>query len=351
MNAPAPRPIRLVLGCTLGALAFSVLCFAPRLWLMREYIPGTLQWDRAHTFLLQCADPFRRDVEPAMLWRLLPPLVCHLLGLRGWGALLLPWLGIVAATGYVAHLHVRRLADIRFVFGGTLLFATTSAVLAPVGWLGLNDGWVWLGLLAVAFAGSPWTLLAACLLCPWVDERFLIGLPLALAVRQADGPAGLGRRDFLPLLGLLPCLAVRVAFAFDPAVAGPTQQFLQASLPQAGRLISWAPLAWWMALRAAWLPTAGAIRRFPWLLGGGAAATLVVSLLLAADQSRSAAILCPLVLLGGFAFAARHPRLAPRVALTVGLVNLLIPAAHVTLTKIDPIDNLLVELIRLRHSP
>jgi len=156
--------LRLIVLSTAASLLLSVIFFSPRLWLMTHYLPGTFQWDRAHTFLQQCEQPFRHDVEPAMLWRLLPPIVCHALGLRGWAALAVPWLGIVCATAYVATLLARRLADLGFVFGGTLMFATTSAVLVPVGWLGMNDAWTWLGLLVWAFADSPWARLAACLL-------------------------------------------------------------------------------------------------------------------------------------------------------------------------------------------
>ena len=344
------HPLRLALLCTLGALALSVLFFAPRLWLMRDYLPGTFQWDRAHTFLLQCEHPFRHDIEPAMLWRLLPPLVCHVLGLRGWAAFAIPWLGAVAATFYVARLNIQRLADARFVFGGTLLFATTSTVLVPVGWLGLNDGWIWLGLLAAAFARSRWTWLIACLLCPFVDERFIIGLPLALAVRHTDSQDRFSWQALMPLLGVLPYVTVRLALSFDPAISGPTKSFLATSAHQAVLLVPWAPLAWWMGLRAAWLPAVSAAWQRPWLLGGCAAATLVVCMMLASDMSRSAAILTPLVVLGGFTLAARRPDLAPRVALTTGIANVFIPAAHVTSNKLDPINNLAIELFRLLRS-
>ena len=37
-------------------------------------------------------------------------------------------------------------------------------------------------LLAVAFAPGRVPVLAACLLTPWIDERFVLGLPLALLV-------------------------------------------------------------------------------------------------------------------------------------------------------------------------
>jgi len=64
-------------------------------------------------------------------------------------------------------------------------------------------------------------------------------------------------------------------------------------------------------------------------------------------MSRSAAILVPLVLCGVFHFAAEHPAIAPRAVLFAGVLNLLIPAAHMTYTKIDPISVLPIELFRL----
>lgn len=66
------------------ALALSAFFFAPRLWLMDQYNPGTMEWDRAHTYLLQAQNPFRDDIEIVMRWRILPPLVAHLAGLQRW---------------------------------------------------------------------------------------------------------------------------------------------------------------------------------------------------------------------------------------------------------------------------
>ncbi len=335
--------------CTAGALGLSILFFAPRLWLMQTYLPGTFGWDRAHSFLLQCESPFRRDVEVSVLWRQLPPLVCNLLGLRGWAAFTVPWAGAIFATFYVAHLASRRLSDPRFVLGTTILFATTAAVLVPVGWLGMNDGWIWIGLLGVAFAESQWAVIAACLFCPWVDERFIIGLPLALAVRFSDAPERFHWRTFAPLLGLLPYTVLRLTISHYDSTGDRSLDFLKGAFRAVALTAPWAPIAWWMGLRVAWLPIYNAVRSRPWLLGGGALTTLLVCLFVATDMSRSTAILSPLLLLGVFQFAASRPDLAPRTLLTVGIANLLIPAAHVTFTKFDRIDNLAIELYRVLH--
>lgn len=333
-------------------LGLSVIFFAPRFWLMQHYVAGSFQWDRAHTFLLQCEDPFRRDIEPAMLWRVLPPLVAHTLHLPGLTPLALPWLGILAAIAYVAVVLRRTMDDWRFILGGTLLFSTTSAVLVPVGWLGMNDAWVWLGLLAVAFGRAPWTAPIACLLCPWIDERFIIGLPLAWLCHGFAADKEWRWSSLVVFLWVTPYAALRLWLGQrDAASLTVTHAFLAQALRQVVVLVPFVPLGWWMGLRAAWFAVGYAcwsqsgIKRYAALVVFAGTATIPV--LLAADLSRSIAILVPAVVLGCVTLAKRSPAIAPRATLVLAIVNLLIPAAHVTYTKIDPINPLPIELYRL----
>jgi hypothetical protein len=346
------HPRKAIVVITLLTVALSVVFFSPRLWLMREAVPGSFQWARAQTFLKQCADPFRRDIEPAMLWRVLPPLVAHHLKLPGHTPLALPWLGVLAATGYAAVILRRRCPDARVVFGGTLLLATTSAVLVPVGWLGVNDAWVWLGLLAVAFGRSAWALPVACVLCPWVDERFIIGFPLAWLVARLDRGEPLAGRALFAGLWLLPYAAVRLAVGRqDPAAGEAAAAFLQSQLQDGAKALPLVPLGWWMGLRAAWVAVIGALWAWPLrqsiFAGVVLLVTLGISALLASDFSRSAAIASPLVLAGCLALARRLPESGPRAVLAMGLANLVIPAAHVTYIHVDPISPLPLELFRL----
>lgn len=332
----------------LGSLTLSILLFSPRLWLMTTEVPGSFQWSRAATFLLQCEAPLRTDVEPAMLWRLLPPGVAHLLHLPGKTPLMLPWLGVLFATIYVAVLLNRQRPDTRFVFGGTLLFATTSAVLVPVGWLGMNDAWVWLGLFAVAFGRSAWAAPLACVLCPWVDERFIIGFPLAWLAGRIERNEPLWGRPALIALWLLPYALLRLTFDRQGTA---TQFFLQNQTKESLQLLPLAPFGWWLGLRIAWVAVGYALWRGSTdrrcLLAGVLLATLTTSLLLASDLSRSVAIVSPLVLAGCFVALRRLPELAPRLVLGLGITNLLIPAAHIVHRHIDPIHPLPVELFRL----
>jgi hypothetical protein len=346
------RPWPQCAALALLALALSVLFFSPRLWLLTEAVPGSFQWSRAGTFLSQCEQPLRRDIEPAMLWRLLPPLVAHGLHLPGKTPLVLPWLGVLAATLYAATLLYRQCADPRFVLGGTLLFTTTSAVIVPVGWLGMNDAWVWLGLLVVAFGRSPWSGALTCLLCPWVDERFIIGWPLAWLVGRLERGEPLLGRAAWTALALLPYLAIRLAVdRSDAALQAATGAFLDTQLNQSLTLLPLVPLGWWMGLRAAWVAAGYAVWTKPsgprWFTLAVLLLTLAVTVMLASDLSRSVAITIPLVLAGCLAAARRHPVQAPALVLGLGCVNLLLPAAHVVHRHFDLINPLPVELFRL----
>jgi hypothetical protein len=343
-------------GVVLGVLAcllVTFLLFSPHLWVMRDYFQGRIGGDRARDFLLQCEQPFRRDIEPALMWRRLPPLVCNLLGLGGKLPLLVPYLGIVVLSIHVAFLLRSHLPDRRYVFGGTLLFTTTSGVLFPLDILGINDAWVWWAQLAVAFGRGRWILPVACLLAPWVDERFIIGLPVALLARSLhrNEPEFPWRGMLFAGLWLVPYAITRILYSFDAHAAHGTHFFLDYVVRSFPATVPWAPLGWWMGLRAGWVPVLYAMNERRWLLGGVAAATAIVMLLLAADISRSIAILGPFMLLGLFIFARRSPDLAPRAALWLAGCNLILPAGHVIGAALQPISSLPIELLRLIRIP
>jgi hypothetical protein len=78
--------------------------------------------------------------------------------------------------------------------------------------------------------------------------------------------------------------------------------------------------------------------------------TLTATAVLASDLSRSIAILVPLVLLGCWHIERHDFAAAPRRMLWLGIVNLLLPAAHVVHVKIDVISPLPLELFRLFRS-
>lgn len=349
--APLPDPtvpalLRHPLIIALGCVTLALVVFAPRLWLLRQPVPGSFQWDRAVTFLQQVESPFRRDIEPAMLWRQLPAVVCHYAGLRGQAAFAFPWLGALAAVAYVATVASRHNPDLRFVGGCTLLYTSSSALLVPLHWWGINDGWIWLGLLAVAFARSRVAMIAALLLCPWVDERFLIALPLTLLVRGHMGGHGFSWRQFLPLAWVLPYLVARAVLS-GPGSEGVQNGYLAERAQMLAGLAPFAPLGWWMALRGGWVAVGYAVTLGGCRIAAATALTLLICFALASDISRSAAVLTPLLLAGCIEWNRRHPADSATHVWRLAWLNLLLPAAHVVHDKIDLISPLPVELLRL----
>lgn len=351
VTGPAVGPRRLVLIIA-ASLVLSVLLFAPPLSQIQSYFAGHYGYPRTDTYLAQCRDPLRRDVQSSMVWRLLPPLVCHVLRLPGRTPLALPWVGAVALVAYGAVLFRRRLDDWRYVAGGTLLLASTSAVLVPFDFLGFNDAWVWIGLLAVAFGRAAWAVPVACLLCPWVDERFVIGFPLAWLVGRFERGKAWDWAAVLQGLWLVPYALIRLWLGrHDPAAAQATHRFLATYVPQSILLVPMVPIGWWMGLRAGWLAVGYACWTTPRgrrLLGAATfLATGVVTVVLALDLSRSIAIILPAVFLGCFEYARRAPQGAPRVLLALGVANLLLPAASVWSQNVEPVCPLPSELLRL----
>jgi len=283
-----------------------------------------------------------------MRWRVLPALVAHLARLPGNVPFVIPWLGVIAMTAYVARVLQRQCADWRFVLGGTLLLATTSAVTVPIGWYGMNDAWVWLGLLVIAFARSPAALCAVCFLCPWVDERFLIGVPLAWTGRCIFNNEPLVSQTALLLLtSLMPYAVLRLSITSYFGIRTESAHLAQL-LPEWPISVRYGYLGWWMGMRAAWGPIAFlflTVKR-PYVLAAVFLLTAIVTIAITSDQSRSAAIVVPIVILGLLSIQRHYPDIAPRAAIALGILGLMLPTAAIEHNKIDLYDNILVEIWR-----
>ena len=68
------------------------------------------------------------------------------------------------------------------------------------------------GLLVLAFSKSRVALVLACLLIPWIDERFLLAVPLCIAIRVIDADAEERRRPKELILDGLAVLVASVAY-------------------------------------------------------------------------------------------------------------------------------------------
>lgn len=346
-----PRGVFLF-GGVVVVLCVAVFFFSPHLDILSEARPNTYEWTRGLDYLAQCANPFTEDVQPAIRWRLLPPLVAHTLGLTGRLPLAIPWIGVVTLVGACLAWGEVWLRARTSAMAFAAVVATTSGVIVPLAWTGINDAWVWLGLLAVTFSRRRMAPVIACLLCPWVDERFLVGLPLAVWARTRLQP----ERGFLHEMlrhgpVLLPYAAVRGYLTLahgDPTSA----DFLVDALRELPTVVFHAHLGWWMGLRAGWVlvvwSVVGAAQqgrlRGELLL---ASATIAATTLLAGDLSRSIAIVLPLLASGTVEVTRQRPNSAISWLVSLAALNLLLPAAHVVFNEVDVIHPLPVELLRL----
>ncbi len=345
-----------------AVLVVSVLFFSPKFQLWDFQIEGSYETTRARAFLEQTENPFAPVADLALRPRLLPALVGHVLHL-GRASLALPWLGVVFLLASSAIVFLRYgLSRIQAAVA-TALVATTSAVIVPISWLGINDAWVSGALLWTAFGRSRAALIVCCLLVPWVDERFIIGFPLAFCLRLLlaapnSGPSlsiiVLLRDTALHALWFIPYAVGRLSLNHE-AVAEGSRNLLAWQLSAFLSWIAFTPLGWWMAFRAAWLPILFALLTLRRNAHGITPALALVSLLtmvvLAADVSRSAAIILPLLVAGIWMAARKFPRHATAGLCLVLLANLVLPAAHVVATKIDVISPLPMELYRLLRTP
>jgi hypothetical protein len=343
--------------CAVLSLTVSVFFFSPKFWLMRRPLPGTFEWARALTYLHQCQVPFAQDVEPAMRWRLLPPLVAHCLGMTGYSALALPVIGLLVLLGYWACVSERWFGNRLDALLFTILLGTTGAALTVTNWLGVNDSWFLLGLVVITAGQGPWSLFAATLLAPWVDERFLLGLPLAVFCRWwlHNRPEGFARVVVFGALGLLPYLLIRVCYTLwygdATSVAYVTGTWV--SLPA---YVPYIRLGWWMGLRAAWILVILGI--WSWWRDGGwpmfssglicAGSGMITITVLAADLSRSTNILLPLLFCGAVALRRYYgDRVSTNHWLAgITLGNLIMPCVLVTYDKTDLIWGFPLELLR-----
>lgn len=343
------------LRTALVCLVFSLVAFSPRLWILASPTPGSTYWDRGLHFIAQVDQPLGSPAEPALVWRLAPVLLAKALHLHGGTALIVPWLGLMVMLTLTAHLARRELRDPRSALLFTALVASTNATLTVTGWLGLNDAWFAAALLVVSFVRPLGCFGFAVLVGPWIDERFVLALPLALWIRHRTLGGTLRLAIVWAAAGLTIYAATRLTnpFAFAQHNVGRFasaigQFFFVQWLP-------WAPLGWFMGLRAAWALVFCAWFRadfehpkIDWLLASLTVAPLCVITILASDTGRAPTMLLPLLLFGAQNVAVRFGEETLRRGLLVlVLANALLPAMHVTHKNADVINSLPLELVRL----
>jgi hypothetical protein len=241
-----------------GCFALLVYFFSPpwslfRAWSRAPELGGMLDLRRGGSVLQQEAHPGLRLSDPlhgAIQWRLLFPVVGHIFSLPPTILFGLADLGVIFTLAFILTVLRRRGVPFFDACLAAVILGAGSWYFASVRWLGYYDSWLVLALLVVAFGRARWTVWLACLWAPWVDERFVLAVPLAFLCRwlmrprdgepaplaafwrrELAGPAGLIVVFMVVRLGWLPRYSVRhghrisrrpesARHAVDPAGAG-----------------------------------------------------------------------------------------------------------------------------------
>lgn len=343
----------------LGIMAITLCFFSPRYiyWSFLYSDAGSLgpEASRAQKMLLQLNDPFAKIDDPSNVviqWRLLFPLLGHYLQLPDKVFLSLPFLGCFLVLLLILSNAIR---ETRSLMDGVLITAISASCswfFVSTGWLGYFDSFYVLALMAITFYRPRWVLLLSCLLIPWVNERFILGLPLAMTIRaiRLDQLNRENYKKFLVdiALGLLligPFLAIRIlAKKSNDGISDMViENFLYAKLVQNNPRAMLNGL--WFGLRLAWI---GALYYGLFALPNSkreSKAFLIVivlfsvyaALAISGDTSRTLSLLLPSIVMGLIKFSAqstlpKHWRTLTLAAI-LGL-NLVLPVQH-TITTFD----------------
>jgi hypothetical protein len=355
---------------SLAAFVLVIACFAPRfvLWPFVDLESAEVhppEFNRAIDSLRQLDNPFVPITNPknrVINWRLIFPVIGHYLHLPHWAYLSLPTLGCLVVLAYVAHLVRRESGTWWSALAASALCGSTSWFFVSTGWLAYFDSWCVLGMLVAAFGRSKLATGLACLLTPWVDERFLLTLPLLVVVRAiySGETAKRSLSDALRFSSLVaPYCALRFIALVTEQDQGSTVHLREhLATVHSAREIA---LGMWSGLRALWAFVAIA----PVLLfrkgrvAGAAillvaiAGTLLASVPLAHDLSRTTSTLVPPAVLGIILLVRLRPSLAGWPIAVALAFNLLMPAQHIVEGWEHPghINPLHVEIALFRHPP
>jgi tetratricopeptide (TPR) repeat protein len=354
--AKVPYPVYL-LGAAILAAAITVVFFCPAysVW-FGMFEPGGAMFpetNRAADTLRQLHDPFVKSLSPSnrvIEWRLFFPLLGYYLRLHPVVFLALPHVGCLAALALVIHIACRELGDRLWAFCTGVVAASCAWFFVSTSWLTYNDSWIVLGLLAVSAIRSRYVLVFAALCCPWIDERFVMLLPVCLGLRtylfhDYRFPRDLVGDAAVALAGVSPYVLIRLAAMLsgsDAALKAMEQS--EYIWPTPLRLLEGA----WAGLRGLWLYAAAfwwlayRIRPLVWnlIFSVGTALVFTVSCFIAADIGRSVSVFLPVGLVGLVLLHRSYPQWCIRSLPCVMVLNLVLPAAHVMSTFKWPIRNL-----------
>ncbi len=326
-------------------------------------VQGSAAVNRAAGTLLQVKAPWAPITNPSnrvLSWRLFFPLLAHYTGMSERMFLALPFIGVICTVVLIVSLARRRIEQPWRLFMVSVLMISQPWFFVSTGWLAYFDAWIVLGLLVVAFVPPVWPTVVCCLIMPWIDERFLLGLPVAVTVRwwlitqsaanvSLESAEGENTRNLnvepvwhrwaIIAVSVLPYVMVRGTAMFSQDATSSAYVSDHLKEVQGVSLVRFIE-GWWYSYRAMWIGWWIAVvmiyrrgaNRQPlafWLMVITTFATSIGGLMIAGDMTRSLMMLMPAMLAAALWFAEQS-ELKPRwlICALVG-ANLLLPAKHV----------------------
>ncbi len=361
IDSSRSRKLVVSLLIAVAACILASLFFAPRYKLWVSF--NLPEVDRYYDTLRQLENPFENTpnhVSRVNQWRLFFPFVGNLAGLSEWQFTTIPFLGCIATLFYIARLCQRVAMPVRDCLLVTTLLAMSPWYFVSTGWLAYFDSWVVFFMLVAAFSQNRIAVVIACLIAPWIDERFVLALPVLLVVRatwndkiKAESGA---MKTMIPLIGIATSVYLVIRFI---ALATGTDPVAHTYASEHLAMIQSVPitnflLGVWFGHRVTWLFCIGflvygyknfsrvtfALYSLVILL------TTVGALVIAGDMHRSLEMLSPVCLAG--ALLSREllqARFTYALAAAV-VLSALLPARHQLWQETYPIHSLAYELQR-----
>lgn len=139
----------------------------------------------------------------------------NFLGLTSFNVLYIPGFGLLIMLYFWSTQAVRWLQDRLAALLLTILLGTIGGILTITACLGVNAAWFLISLVTLAAGSETRSLVLSSLLSPWIDERFLLGWPLAMFCRWCIQvrPTPYTRIVFLGIGALLPYIFIRLRYS------------------------------------------------------------------------------------------------------------------------------------------
>jgi hypothetical protein len=218
-----------------GTWLFGVLVKFPHGLLTTSHFP------RLEDYLKLCANPFTRDVNPILAYRISVPIIAWALQLPPAISAFLPIVFLILSYAVIFYVILERTADIRFSILVVAGLSLTFFAHWTNRWLGFPDSFSHLVSALALTSSNPFLLVLYCLVGTLNDERWLFSVPLLLfwhgtnfAKAVTFGPMLATRTGIGLAAGILFVLLIRHALTIGwlgPGIAEPeTYKAMQSAL-------------------------------------------------------------------------------------------------------------------------